>query len=259
MRRILLLAVVGSLVLAGAAYAATVTPIYILNARVAPMKSGTRAHGVPIASHLGWTVKTSPPNRRPPVVESYRIYLQGIRQNIKYFPVCSTSTLNSSGPGACAKGSQIGAGSFIAAIGPSNTDRVSLTCRVEMRLFNGGADNLILYVYTTMAAGQCALPPPHEFTITVGLFRAHGGRDLVEQFSVPMVLRHPASGVDAAVVSASINVAKRSKKVRVGRRMKLVGLFETDYCPPNHQRTVKVTFNPEQGRSKTATKHVACS
>lgn len=263
MRRVLLLAMAGCLALAGTAYAATVvSPRYILNGKITPMKSGTRSHAIPIATQFGWTVHTVPQHHRPPLVSSYRFYFQGVRQNVRYFPACSTSTLNSTGPSGCKKGSQIGHGSLTAALGLSRNTKIAGTCNAEISIFNGGGNDIILYIYTTATmAKQCPLPAPHEFAIPVGLYRAGGGRDLVEQFSVPYRLLHPTKGVDASVVSTSVMIARRAVVVRRGHRNEVIGLFETDYCPPNHQRTVKGLFVPEHGPhiGHVATKHVACS
>ncbi len=262
MRKVVLLAVAGSLALAGVAYAATVTPKYILNGKVTPAKSGTRTHALPIAAQFGWKVMTSPPKRRPPVVGSYRFVFQGIEQNVKYFPACSTSTLNSTGPSGCRKGSQIGTGSFTVAVGPSKNTAIAGTCTAELSVFNGGGNDIILYVYTkTGAARQCVLPPPGEFAIPVGLYHTHGTRDLVEQFDVPYALRHPAPGVDAAILTSSITIAKRSVVIKSHGKKVVIGLFASEYCPPNHQRVIKGLFVPEHGPNigLYSNKHVACS
>jgi|GEM_PF-5599396 len=258
MRRILLLAVAGSLALAGAAYAATtVTPKYILHVTVRPKAGGSPAHPVPIGSTFAYTVRTSPPNQRPPVVSHYHIYWYGLQQNVRYFPVCSTSTLNSRGPSGCRSGSQVGSGYFMAAIGPSSTTSVSLTCRADIRVYNDGGRSLIFYVYRGAEANAC--PLTSTYTILVHLTPAHGGRDLAIDFAAPQALRHPAAGFDAAVVSSSITIQRRVRRVKVHGVSRMIGLFASDYCPPNHERTILASFRAEDGHTRTASTHVACS
>jgi hypothetical protein len=252
------------LALAGAAYAATVTPKYILHAKVSPTKSGTARHGVPIASQFGFNVTTAPPGQRPPVVQGYRFYFQGVRANLKYFHACSTSTLNSKGPSGCRAGSKIGTGSFTVALGPSASTTIAGTCVADLGIYNGGGNTLIFYVFKGTETNACPLPAPGEFTVVVRLSKAHKGRDMVQNFSVPTALRHPVTGVDAAVIKAttSVNKVTTVRTVRVGGRKvkRTIGLFESEYCPPNHQRNVQATFTPEgqATNGRLATAHVAC-
>ncbi len=264
MRRALVLAVVGTLALAGAAYAATtVTPKYILHAKVTPTKSGTPAHAVPVGSQLGFDVKTAPAGQRPPIVQGYRFYYQGIRANLKYFPVCSTSTLNSTGPSGCSKGSRIGTGSFTADLGPTTSTAISGSCLADMFIYNGGGNTLIFYVFKGTEPTACPLTSP--VTVVVRLSKAHHGRDLVENFSVPASLRHPLPGVDAAVIKATTTVNKvvivKTTKFHGTKVSRRIGLFEAIYCPPNHKRNVQATFTPEGQATggRLATTHAACS
>lgn len=266
MRRALLLAGVCALALAGVAYAATtVTPKYILNAKITPKKSGTTTHPVSAGGQIGWTVTTSPPNQRPPVVQGYRITMQGMRAHPNDFPACSSSTLNSKGPSGCRKGSLIGAGNFLVAIGPSTTTTTSLTCQADLDLFNGGGHTLLFYVFKGPETNACPLPAPGFFVVVAKLSAAHHGRDLVTNYSVPAPLRHPANGFDAAVIRSTLTITARTTTVKKrigGKTVKTrVGLFETTFCPVNHQRTITATFTPENAPTsgRTSTKHVACT
>jgi len=264
MRRALLLAGVATLALAGVAYAATtVTPRYILHGRLTPKRSGTPAHPVTVSGQLGWTVKTTPPGQRPPVVRGYHFYLQGLRANTNEFPACSTSKLNSTGPSGCARGSQIGTGELMVEVGPSSSTAITLTCRADVKLYNGGASTVVFYVYRGTEADACALPPPGFYTIVARLSRAHHGRDLVVNYSVPTAVRHPAPGLDAAVVSSTVTIDREQTTVkkRIGRRTRRerVGLLESVFCPHNHQRTLIGTFTSEDGHSRTSNAHIACT
>lgn len=266
MRKALLLAGIATLVLAGVTYAATtVTPKYILNGKVTPIRSGTAAHPVSISSQLGWTVTTSPPGQRPPVVQGYRFYITGVRANTNDFPACSSSTLNSTGPTTCRKGSLIGSGNLQVAFGPSATTTTAATCQADFDVFDGGGHTLLFYVFKGTEANACPLPPPGTFVVVVRLSKAHRGRDLVVDYSAPAALRHPGPGLDAAIVKATLSIRGKQTTVkkRVGSKTvkQRVGLLETTYCPSNHQRTVTGTFTPENAatQGRTATKHFACT
>ncbi len=239
------------------------SPKYILHAKVTPGKSGTPAHAVPIGSQLGFDVTTTPPGQRPPVVQGYRFYFQGVRANLKYFPVCPTSTLNSQGPSGCSKGSQIGTGSFTADVGPTVSTAISGTCVADMFIYNGGGNTAMFYVFKGTETNACPLTSP--VTVVVRLSKAHHGRDLVEDFSVPASIRHPAPGLDAAVINATTTVNKvvitKTTKVHGRKLRRRIGLFEAIYCPPNHKRNIQAMFTPEGQATggRLATTHVACS
>src|SRR5947209_3371212 len=148
MRRVMLLAIVGALGVAGVAYAA-VNNTYVVNAKITPIKSGTKKSPRPISTTIGWTVGTSPAGQRPAVVKGYRVTVSGVQEHTTLFPGCSTSTLTSKSPSACPKRSKIGSGYLINQVGSSKSSSTTgnFTCRAEVSLFNGGNHDLVLYVY----------------------------------------------------------------------------------------------------------------
>lgn len=261
MRRALLLAVLGAVLVAGVAVAAT-SPNYILSVKVTPKRSGTVAKPTTIGTTFAFKVSTVPAGRRPPVVRGFHITYEGVRENTRDFKGCSTSTLTNpqKGPSACPKGSKLGSGFFMAAVGPSaDTTTISLTCRVELSIYNGGNHNLILYVYApTGKAGEC--PLPSTFAIVDRL--TEHKNTLVQNFSTPAALRHPATGEDVSVLSSSLTIAPTKARVamKVGGKkvMRTVGLFESIACPINHQRQVEATFTEENGSGRLRTANVPC-
>jgi hypothetical protein len=264
MRKVMLLAALAALSVTGVAYGAvTVTNKYVLKGKITPVKSGTKKHPRPFGAKISYTVSTSPTGYRPNVVEKYALNVQGAKENTNVFPGCSTSRLldPAQGPNTCPPGSKAGTGFFIAKIGPSNNQKqVSLTCRAELTLYNGSNHSLTFYVYKGKPiSGQpqpCPLASPQGYAIHVTLKRK--GRNLVAKYTVPAALLHPASGLDAAVTSSALNVPVQKQTItKKGKKVK-VGLFETTFCPKNHQRQIAVTFTQGNGKSRTATRLVAC-
>src|SRR2546423_1045059 len=80
------------------------------------------------------------------------------------FPACGTARLNDPTQGAntCPKGSQIGTGHFIAAVGPSTNSSISGTCRADVTVYNGGNHDLSYYVFKGPEKNACAVPNGHE-------------------------------------------------------------------------------------------------
>ena len=259
MRRIGLLAVLGTLIAAGAAYAAaTVNNNYVVAATVKPTKSGTKSNPKPSKVRVSWDVTASPTGVRPVDTRGYRIFLQGIHEQTSDFPGCGTSTLSTNGPSGCRHGSRVGGGSFIIEFGPSgNNDTIyNVKCRWEVSIFNGGAHNFTLYIYRTnyQIYGQpppCPIPGGHA-AIDVSLSESKLG--MTESFSLPLKLLHPAAGYDGSLIHANLGIPKRTKKLRGNE----VGLLETFFCPANHQREVTITFQREDGVSTKATTLERC-
>lgn len=270
MRKALVLALVGSLALAGVAVAA-VTNNYVVFGKVTPVKSGTVKHPMPIAAQIGWTVSTSPSGQRPNVVKTYNIFSQGIRASTNDFPACSSSTLTASGPSKCARGSQIGKGYFIVEAGPSSSQSAgNVTCRAETLLFNGGGNankgegTFILYVYKgAQVTGQpapCPIPNNHQ---AVAILLSNSTSGLHETFTTPFILRHPYNGVDAATVKSFVSLPAKSRtfstRVNGHSVKKTVGLLETYSCPPNHQRQATIKFITESGTQTLSTGLTRCT
>ncbi len=265
MRKIPLLALLVALGLAGTAYAATVvTNVYVLSAKAAHKKSGTKAHPLPFGGTIGYTVTTKPSGERPNVVQQTVLTVAGVRANTNDFPTCSSSRLTASGPTSCPKGSLVGTGTLTAEIGSATSQSgPQLTCQVEQSIYNGGGNSLSYYIYATKATGQCPLSAPIVFTSKL----AEKNGALVQTINVPYSLRHPNnnSALDGATTKVAVTlpvktITLKAKKVK-GKKVKgkTVGYFESTACPANHKRHISAKFTLESGKSKTATLNVACS
>src|SRR5436305_5887761 len=252
MRRILLRTLVSALALAGIAYAAA-SNTYVVTASVTPTKSGTQSKPKPIRIGLGWAVSSTSAGQRPNTIAKYKINLQFVHENSNSFPGCSTSKLTSKGPSACPKGSQVGSGSLTTELGPSGnpSPNYQAFCHAALGVFNGGANDLALYV-TPAKPGPCPIPSGHG---VIHVTLSSGGQGTTAQFTLPQFLRHPAANSDAVVTRANFSLPSKSKTVK----KKQVGLFETYKCASNHQRQVAVTFTEESGFGRTSTDLVKCT
>jgi hypothetical protein len=273
MRKTLLLAVAIALGAAGTAYAVIITNVYTMHAKVTPAKSGTRRHPKSIGTHVDWTITTTPKGRRPNIVKTYDITVQGIRENTNDFKACGSARLNdpSEGPTTCPRGSQIGKGFFIVQAGkPGDQTSIQLTCRAELSIYNASNHKLAYYVYKgSQMPGQpqpCPLPRNEAFNATL----TPTGLGLKETFTVPNDLRHVTIGsppyavdFDVADFKASGDIPSKTTTL-VHKRGKhtiktKVGLFESISCPHNHQRQVLVKFTLENGHSHTSSRLVSCT
>lgn len=265
MRTAASLAIVAAIAIPAAALAATTGNSYVVKATVTPVKSGTAMKPVPVGAQLQVNISAAHAGSRPAAVKTYRFAFQGIRENTNSFPACGTSRLTdpTEGPTTCPKGSQIGTGYFIADVGPSTDQTVTLTCRAELTVYNGGNHSLSLYVYAAKTATPAPCPLAQPYAVNAHLKQAAG--NLVETFDIPAQLQSVTVGGKTLDVGATTDVVNlpvsklvKSKKVHGKTVKQQVGLFESVSCPPNHQRHVGVTFTDAQGAMRTATRLVAC-
>ena len=265
MRRVSLLAALLVLGAAGVALADT-TNTYVLFGSVTPVKSGSGKHGVSVAIRFGYKAGTQPAGQRPAPVVGYKISFEGVRQNTGFFPACGTSEISAHGPDSCPKGSEIGGGHLIAEIGPSANTAANYQskCRAEIRLFNGGNNNLTMYIYKGKPVvgqpGPCRVANGHA-EINIDLLQSDNG--VSEVFSIPKALRHPAKGITASVIYVEISTQNRRTIYTTGKGSHTkhfhVGLFVTYFCPPNHQRQIAATFTAEGSQTvRTRTVLVPC-
>jgi len=254
LRQVLLIATALVFGVTGAAYAA-VSNVYVVSGKITPVKSGTRARPVSVATTIGYTVSTQPKGERPNVVKTVQITIQDVRANTNAFKACGTSRLNNpkEGPATCPKGSLVGRGYFIAEVGPSKSQKtVAATCRAELGIYNRGDRTLSYYVYgapTVTKTGECPLAPL-AFAATV----RDTSSGLVETIKLPSVVRHPTAATDASLTKAVVSVTRHTTKVK-GKK---VGLLESFGCPVNHQREIKVKFTLESGKSVLSTLLLPC-
>jgi hypothetical protein len=268
MRKALLLATLGSLVLAGVAYGATLVNQYVIKASVTPTASGTNKNPKPVAVNLEYDVTAVPAGQRPLVVEKFKTSYAGLHENTEFFKGCSTSLLTSKGATGCPSASRVGSGFAIVEIGPSsNTDsRYNSNCRMELLVFNGGHHDLLLYYFKGLQkAGQpapCPVPGNHN-AVTIDANLTENNTALTESFSVPNGLLHPLPNTDAAVTQSQTNIPQKTVFVhkKQGRKTitQKIGLLTSTSCPPNHQRQIAITFTDQSNTSRTRTALVTCT
>jgi hypothetical protein len=260
MRRVLLIATLVALGLAGTAYAATVvTNVYLIKATNTPLKSGTKAHPKPAGVTITYTVHTTPKGERPNATKQLIVSIAGVQAHPNAFPTCSTSTLNSKGPSACPKGSLVGTGFNIFEAGPANKQSgPQVTCRVELNVYNGGGNSVTYYGFVNPAnKNEC--PSSGAFAVKPIAFAAHlkeAGTTLIQTLNVPFSVRHPGNNtaLDAAIIDSHVTIKVLSRKIKG----KTVGYGESIACPANHKRHFSIKFTLENGRSQTATANTAC-
>jgi hypothetical protein len=191
-----LLATVGVLALAGAAYAAVTVSF---SATMKPNKANKPAGlYVDIKS-------TDPAAEQPPIMNRIVIkFDKGGKFNSSKFKRCTLAKLQARGPNGCPSGSKIGTGNGVGMAKPVVTDPVN----GRLTLFNGarvgGRDTVLVYVF----------PDLGPTFVSVGKISKPGGRYTLD-FSIPPIKTLP-SAPDASVVS--VKTKTPVKKVRKGKR-----------------------------------------
>jgi hypothetical protein len=191
-----LLATVGVLALAGAAYAAVTVSI---SATMKPSKANK-----PTGLYVD-IKSTDPAAEQPPIMNRIVIkFDKGGKFNASKFKRCSLAKLQARGPNGCPSGSKIGTGNGVGMAKPVVTDPVN----GKLTLFNGakvgGRDTVLVYVF----------PDLGPTFVSVGKISKSSGRYTLD-FSIPPIKTLP-SAPDASVVS--VKTKTPVKKVKKGKR-----------------------------------------
>jgi hypothetical protein len=248
-------------VLATVAVAIAVTNTYSLSGSVVPVKSGTSSRPAPAQIAFNYQVGEVT-GQRPATVSKYDIAFQGIQENSNAFRACSNSRLNNAGPSTCPSGSKIGTGRIENVAGQSsNPSDKSISCHLDLTLYNGGAHSFELYLFGSAHNPNGTCPVDVHQAIHARLIKR--GEFVHVIFSVPTTLLHPLPGLDNAVTQVVSKIPRKTTTVRKrvhGRTRRVtVGLLASYFCPRNRQRQFSVTFTTERGQVTTTTATMPCT
>lgn len=147
MRKLVVIALIGTLGCAGAAVAIASSgwPSVKVQATVTPNKAGTPSHpqGVRLTTAFHW--QTLGASNQPIVTKFYVLFPKGSLYNGAHYPICSVGVLNSRGPTGCPKGSVMGSG-----VGNAYADTV--ITHPHITVVNGGASKVYFYTVLTNPA-----------------------------------------------------------------------------------------------------------
>ena len=243
---ILALAAVLALAIAAVAYAQTQTNTYSVTASTKPTKAGTKSKPVPVGVTFNYTVGEANGLRPSPIV-GYSILFSGVQFNGAGFPKCTAAQINAAGSNKpCPSGAKVGSGNVENQTGVTpNTADKSLTCHLDLTIYNGGKGHLALY----LLGGAPTCPISISVAIDAKLVKKASGTAI--EFAVPPTLAHPIAGFDNAVVQTASTLPKKVSKG--------TGFEESIGGCKGGNRAVSVTFTAENGASSTASTNAKCT
>ena len=241
--------------LAAVAYA-QVQNVYTVSGSTSPTTAGSKTKPVPVSVKFGYEVGEQNGNRPSPV-KKYSIRFAGLNVNTDFFPKCSFSKLQQSGPAGCPSGSRMGTGFIRNATGNKADPRDrSIECNAALSVYNAGRRKGVIYVAgspnSTDPRTRCAIELAAP--IDASFVRARDGRSTALEFTVPQSLLHPLPTLDNAVTGVTSTIRRATKRVNGRTR----GFFESVGGCVRGKRTITVTFTPETGTSKRAQRLAPC-
>ena len=242
------------------------TNAYTVNGSTSPAKAGTAKKPVPIGINFSYTVAEQT-GLRPSPVQKYSIRFRGVRENSHLFPGCRYTKINSDqGTHKCPSGALLGKGTILAkAGGESNRSDQSVTCPLNLEVWNGGRGKASIYV----VGGRDA--PAGKTTDCVTTTNAaldanfvRRGNETVLEFNVPLVpfrqqlgtlnQKDDPNAIEVAVVEVKSTIPRKTRRVRG----KLRGFFEGVGGCARGSRIIAVTFLNEDNKTASSEDKAPC-
>jgi hypothetical protein len=191
-----------------------------ITGKVTPAKGGTAAKPVGHTLFTEFTTGTTDGTQPPPVRTTVLTYGKDFEINGKAFKSCNKTLLDSQGPLACPKGSQVGKGSAAGMLGAANIN-------LPVTAFNGGnGSKLNLYVGGIVSK-----------TIE-GSIKGGKGRPKTITFQVPKEVINPVGGTFSSLTKFGVTINAKGKLA--GKNVDYV--TTTGYTPAGHALTAKATY-----------------
>lgn len=265
-KRILVVAVaLGALLVAGAAYAATLNT-YAAKFTFTSKKAGTASKPVPIGFTQDFKAKNATAGQRTAVLTDLKTTLYGVKVDTADFPTCSKTTIADTNKGnddQCPKGSLVASGSITALLGPpSDPTNAGAPCNPLLHVYNSGKGKVTFFFVPTAkgtphacAGGILAKGsvPPYPGTIK------KSGKNLVLDVPIPTYVDFPLPGAEGSLTSEHLVWAKLTTK----KKGKTVSFLSSVGCKGG-KRPVAQSFTAtasQTGPKQTNTlpSSVACS
>jgi hypothetical protein len=225
---------------------------------ISPAKSGTAKAPKPAFGKTLFNI-TNPAGQRPDVIETYKIGLgEGLVENTGLFKSCLKAQIEdpNKGPKTCPAESNLGGGVAYNLAGAASDPNAKIECDLKLTLFAGGKGKVNLVVESNPPALPCPLTV--NPTVVPATFKKVGGI-LTLTLTVPNALLHPIPGFNNALYKTVVNKFGKTKRAKIGKVTRTVGIIETVSCPKSHKRTLKTTFVTEAGLSTTSKTTSKCS
>lgn len=259
MRTFLLVLTAGVVAAVSTAGVALAVNTYEVDGKATPKKKGSLKRPVPVKVDFSYQVGDTAGNR-PAVIRQYRIASEGIMYFPKARPTCTFAQTDAA-PSFSRKCRRavIGKGTIANAFGAANNPTAKAPCDVKLTLINIRNGPKVTKRRGGIAIRIDTDPPACPLSIHGALaapiynVRLGGVRSSEYRFTVPESLRHPAPGVDNAVIDVVSHLHKKTGVVKIKGKRRKVG-FASSVGRKGKRRTLRVTFVDESGHKETATK-----
>lgn len=244
MRKLALLTAALVAVFAMATVAIAQTTGYNVKGSTSPAAKGSKSKPVPVGLKFGLTADSG--SNRPTTAARFRLEVEGLKTNGKYFPTCTAASINNVGSDEnCNRRAVIGRGVVNNLAGNTNdqTD-TSITCNLAVTLYNAGQNRVALFLAGgPTGPAKCAIP----LATALDARWVKAGQSLALQFDIASTLQNPVTGVSNAIKRIAVNLPKRT----VTKKGKKIGYAEVVGCSGG-KRTLKVVTTPAGGGGTTS-------
>ncbi|HEU4656190.1 MAG TPA: hypothetical protein VFR97_01630 [Capillimicrobium sp.] len=241
MRKLALLSAALVAVLAMAAVAIGQTTGYTVSGSTKPAKPGSKSKPVPVA--LAFGLQAEHGSNRPTTASRFRLEVEGLRTNGKYFKTCTTTQINNSGnDDVCSGKAVVGTGVVNNLAGAtSNPADASIPCNLSVTLYNAGQNKVALFLEGAPSgtAQKCAIP----ISQAIDARWVKAGKSLALQFDIPSTLQNPVTGVSNGISQIRTTI----KKLTVKKKGKTIGYAEVIGCSGGKRDLVLTTTNAGGG------------
>jgi hypothetical protein len=255
-KKVLALAMVAALVLAGVAFAST--NIYTLD-KASTTPAGKGSSKKPKGKKVVFSFSTNTDDgTRAKVIRFYDIGFQGLKYYGNKMPKCSYTQANQKGIADVQKDCKkaaAGGGTINNFFGNSSDPNAKTQCKLKLRIYNIG-NGLALRLDRDKQT-DCLIDPSAAIKAKFHTVKIGGIKSVALKFEVGDNFRHPIPNFDNSVNNVTSSV-KKSGKVKIGKRKRTVGLLSSVKCGKKGKRTISVKFTDESGVPKNVSKPVKC-
>lgn len=197
---------------------------YTVDGSTSPSKAkGSKKKPVPIG--IGFSLD-APQGDRPATIAKFHVGFANARTNGAKFKSCTANSINAAGnDDDCSKAAKVGSGSVNNLAGATNDQtQKSITCNLEVTLYNGGKNRVAIYVEGNPngVPAQCAIPVSQA----IDARWVKDGSGVALEFDIPTNLQNPVPGVSNAIQTLKASFDRKTR----GKGSKRVGYIESIGC-----------------------------
>lgn len=225
---------------------------YTVEGATSPSKAGSKKKPVGVKLDFDFSVDGAN-GQRPAVVNSYAIFFGGLKANYASFPKCAISKMEADQSiDGCPKGAIVGTGFIENATGlKSDQNDRSIHCNAQLWVVNSGGGKGAIFVKGDPASSNPKTNCAIELAAPIPTTFKNSSKGTTLTFTVPQVLKHPATTLDNAVLKTESTIKKVKAKGKY--------FYESIGGCKGGKRDVSVTFTTEAGQKTVEKATAKCS